>query len=122
MNIFNKNKILCILLTILLCSIITLFYSLSSNKTFFKNTYNSLNNQEIFIPKYSYLKEECCMYSAIFNSLRSKKDIKQEIDDYLKDFIYFKNETAYGYLKNDLFIQRYGVEDKGLYRIIYIVY
>lgn len=100
----------------------SLFYSLSTNKTFFKDTYNSLNNQEIFIPKYSYLKEECCMYSAIFYSLRSKKDIKQEIDDYIKDFIYFKNETTYGYLKNDLFIQRYGVEDKGLYRIIYIVY
>lgn len=119
---FNKNKILCILLTIVLCLIITLFYSLSSNKTFFKNTYTSLNNQEIFIPKYSYLKEECCMYSAIFYSLRSKKDIKHEINLYLKDFTYFENDTTYGYLKNDLFIQRYEVEDKGLYRIIYIVY
>ena len=54
---FNKNKILCILLTFVLCLIITLFFLLSTNKTFFKNTYNSLNNQEIFIPKYSYLKE-----------------------------------------------------------------
>ena len=35
---YNKNKILCILLTILLCSIIILFYSLSTNKTFFKDT------------------------------------------------------------------------------------
>lgn len=119
---FNKNKILCILLIFVLCLIITLFFLLSTNKTFFKNTYNSLNNQEIFIPKYSYLKEECCMYSATFYSLRSKQDIKQEIDLYLKDFTYFENDSTYGYLKNDLFIQRYGVEDQGLYRVIYIVY
>ena len=70
----------------------------------------------------SYLNEECCMYSATFYSLRSKQDIKQAIDLYLKDFTYFENDSTYGYLKNDLFIQRYGVEDQGLYRVIYIVY
>lgn len=118
----KRKKILIILITIILFISFILTYLLYNNKTFFKTTYTSIENQEIFIPKYSYFKEVCCMYVAYFYSLKSKNDLQKEIDDYMKDFKYFENDETYGYKKDDLFIQEYGVEDHGLYRIIYIVY
>ena len=62
------------------------------------------------------------MTAAVFHSLKSKKSLKKEIDNYMKDFEYFEDETAYGYKKGDLFIQKYEVIDKGLYRKIIITY
>lgn len=120
MKLLNKFILILILFTLFLFSLFS--YLLFTNKTFFKNYYTTVDNKEIYLPKYSYFKDECCMYSASFISLKSKKDLQKEINQYLKNFTYFENDTTFGYLKNDLFIQRYGVEDKGLYRIIYIVY
>lgn len=99
----------------------TLLY-LSANKTFFKTTYIGVRDQEFFIPKYSFFKEECCMTAATFYSLRSAKDLKKEIDGYMSDFKYFDDEGTYGYRKGDLFIQEYIVIDEGLYRKIIITY
>lgn len=78
---------------------------LLGNKTFFKETYIGTQEQEIFIPKFSYFKEECCMTAASFYSLRSEESLKKEIEEYMKDFIYFEDESTYGYKKGDLFIQ-----------------
>ncbi len=111
-----------IIITIIIVGLLSILLLLSTNKTFFKNTYIGVNKQEIFIPKYSFFKDECCMTAATFYSLKSKKSLQKEIDNYLKDFKYFSNKNTYGYKKNKLFIQSYEIEDKGLYRKIIIVY
>ena len=95
---------------------------LLSNKTFFKTTYIGIDNQEIFIPRYSFFKREAGMTVASFYSLKSEKTLKKEIDNYMKDFEYFEDESTYGYKKGNLFIQSYQVGDEGLYRKIYITY
>lgn len=115
-----KSKLLIIIITIILCLTLILAYLLYTNKTFFKTTYISANKQEIFVPQYSYFKEDCCMYVATFYSLRNKNDLQNEINDYLKDFTYLNNEN--GYIKDNLLIIKYIVEDKGMYRIISIQY
>lgn len=117
------NKKLIISLSSIVTVILMLIFSLLVlNKTFFKATYIGVGGQEIFIPKYSYFKEECCMTVASFYSLRSKERLQKEIDNYMKDFKYFEDESTYGYKKEDLFIQSYEVSNIGLYRKIVIVY
>ena len=113
------KKVLIIIGIILTISILII---LLCNKTFFKTTYIGINNQEIFIPRYSFFKREAGMTVAIFYSLKSEKTLQKEIDNYMKDFEYFEDETTYGYKKGDLFIQSYQVGDEGLYRKIYITY
>lgn len=118
-----KKKVILISIIFIFIIIISFFtINLFSNKTFFKNKYIGLQNQEIYIPKFSYFKDECCMTAATFYSFRSEKTLKKEIANYMKDFEYFENENTYGYQKDDLFIQSYEVIDNGLYRKIVIVY
>ena len=117
-----KKKIVITVVTILTILLISIFILLKSNKTFYKTTYTGVQNQEIFIPKYSYFKEECCMTAAVFYSLKSEKNLKNEIDNYMKDFKYFEDETTYVYKKDGLFLQTYDVEEHVLYRKIIIVY
>ena len=114
-----KTKILTIIsITIVVC----IFVILLSNKTFFKTTYIGISDQEIFIPRYSFFKREAGMTVASFYSLKSEKTLKKQIDNYMKDFEYFEDESTYGYKKGDLFIQSYEVTNEGLYRKIYITY
>lgn len=114
-----KKRIVIILIGLVL---IIQIVALSTNKTFFKTTYTGVQNQEIFIPRFSYFKDECCMTAATFYSLKSKKQLKREINKYLKEFEYFENDETYGYKRDDLFIQSYEVIDKLLYRKIIITY
>ncbi len=116
----KKKYIMFFLIIIFL--IICILFKLITNKTFFKTKYIGVDSQEIFIPKYSYFKEECCMTAAIFYSLKSENELKQEIYKYMKDFEYFEDETTYGYKKGNLFIQKYDVEDKWFFRKIIITY
>ena len=119
-----KNKIIIILsiLAVIVITSLACFLVLKNNKTFFKSEYIGVEGQKIFIPKYSYFKEECCMTAASFYSLRSEKELKKEIDNYMKDFEYFEDDTTYGYQKDGLFIQKYEVVDEGLFRKIIITY
>ena len=117
-----KRKIVIVIIIVLTIILISIFIALKSNKTFFKTKYIGAQGQEIFIPKYSYFKEECCMTAASFYSLRSEKDLTKEINNYMKDFKYFDDDTTYGYKKGNLFIQKYIVENNTLYRKIIIVY
>ena len=122
----KKKKIIVVsivlVIIIILALIILLTNRLLTNKTFFKNVYIGVNNQEIFIPKYSYFNKECCMTAASFYSLRSEKELKEEINNYMSGFEYFSEDTTYGYKKGDLFIQSYEVINNGLYRTIIITY
>ena len=111
-------KKIILLLFVSICFYIVLL----NNKTFFTTTYIGIQNQNIYIPKYSYFKSECCMTAATFISLKSKKELEKDINNYLKDFNYFEDDSTYGYQKDDLFIQSYEVEEKILYRKIIIVY
>ena len=114
-------KKIVIVFLILMIIVVPLMFLLT-NKTFFKTTYIGVQKQEIFIPRFSYFKDECCMTAATFYSLKTKRQLKREIDNYLKDFKYFENDETYGYEKGDLFIQSYEVIDKGMYRKVIITY
>lgn len=114
-------KKIVIVFLILMIIVVPLMFLLA-NKTFFKTTYIGVQKQEIFIPRFSYFKDECCMTAATFYSLKTKRQLKREIDNYLKDFKYFENDETYGYEKGDLFIQSYEVIDKGMYRKVIITY
>jgi len=118
----KAKRIIILLVAVSVLIFTSTFILLLSNKTFFKNVYVGVQNQEIFIPKYSYFKEECCMTVAIFYSFKSEKDLIKEIEDYMSDFEYFDDDTTYGYKKGDLFIQEYKVSNNGLYRKIVITY
>lgn len=113
-----KKVVILIVIILVLC----MFLILLTNKTFFKTTYVGVQDQEIFIPKYSFFKREAGMTVASFYSLKSERTLKSEIDDYMQDFEYFEDESTYGYKKGDLFIQNYNVANEGLYRKIYIIY
>ena len=116
------NKKVIYILSVFIIALIISFVFLANNKTFFKNTYIGVQNQEIFIPKFSFFKRESGMTAAILYSLKSEKSLKKEINAYMNDFEYFEDESTYGYKKGDLFIQSYEVIDEGLYRRIIIVY
>ncbi len=119
----KKRKIILIsILSIVIIIISFAFVLLFTNKTFFRTTYIGVHGQEIFIPKYSYFKDECCMTGASFYSLRTEKSLKKEISNYMSNFEYFEDDSTHGYKKGDLFIQSYDVIDNGLYREIVIVY
>lgn len=117
-----KKKFIMILCAFILILFVLIGYFLITNKTFLKDSYLRVDQKEMFIPKYSYFKEECCMTTATFYSLRSKKNLDSEITHYVDDFVYFEDDTTYGYQKNDLFIQSFQVEDHFFYREIIIVY
>ncbi|MBP3596166.1 MAG: hypothetical protein J6J60_02030 [Clostridia bacterium] len=116
-----KRKIT-IIISVILVIVVSVLGMLLCNKTFLKTTYIGVQNQEIFIPKYSFFEREAGMTCACFKSLKSEKDLKEEIDNYMKDFEYFDDETTYGYQKGNLFIQSYEVVNDGLFRRIYITY
>ena len=120
----NKTLKILILSVILLVLILisTAVGVLVSNKTFFKSEYEGVDGKIRFVPKYSYFKNECCMTLATFYSLRSENELKEEITDYMKDFEYFDDESTYGYMKEDIFIQKYEVVNHGMYRTIHITY
>ena len=109
----------CLLLVFAIAILTTV---LVTNKTFFKETYVGTQNQEIFIPRYSFFHKESGFTVAIFYSFESERQLEKEINEYMKGFEYCSDESWSGYRKGDLYIQRYEVEDKGLYRVISITY
>ena len=111
-----------VLIVICIMLVVCVFVILLTNKTFFKTTYIGIHDQEIFIPRYSFFKREAGMTVASFYSLKAERVLRSEIDDYMKDFEYFEDQSTYGYKKGDLFIQSYTVANEGLYRKIYITY
>ncbi len=62
-----KNTLI-IILPVLLIFMLVVSFILMTNKTFFKTTYIGVQNQEIFIPKYSLFYREAGMTAATFYS------------------------------------------------------
>ena len=116
----KKGIIVTLLIIFVMVSYI--FVLMVNNKTFSKDTYVGVQNQEIFIPKYSFFKEELSMTVDVFLSLKTEKQLNEEINNYMSGFEYFKDNSTFGYKKGDLFIQSYEVVDNGFYRKIYITY
>lgn len=116
------KKVILIFSSLLIIFLFVLSFILMINKTFYKTKYVTINNNEIFIPRFSYFDSECCMTSATFYSLKSKHLLDTEISEYLKNFKYFENENTYGYIKGNIFIQSYDVIDLGFYRKIILTY
>ena len=129
-----KKIIITLIIVVILIMLVLfgiIFTKLITNKTFFKDTYIGIQNQEIFIPRYSFFENESGNTVAGFKSLKSKKELEKEIANYMKDFEYFndfedgennKDLLTFGYKKGNLFIQSYEVKDEILYRRIYITY
>ena len=111
-----------ILIVIGIILVLCVYVVLLTNKTFFKTTYIGIQEQEIFIPRYSFFKKEAGMTVASFYSLKSERALRSQINDYMKEFEYFEDESTYGYKNGYLFIQNYTVANEGLYRKIYITY
>lgn len=111
---------------ILIAIVLICIFILSTNKTFFKDTYIGIQNQEIFIPKYSFFRQESGNIEAVFVSFKSEKILKEEINQYMKEFECIEEDVAgykiKKYKKNDLTIRSYEVVNEGLYRKIYILY
>lgn len=82
--------------SLLVLFIIIINFMLLINKTFYHTKYETTNNEETFIPRFSYFDSECCMTAATFYSLKSKYLLDQEINNYLSDFTYFSNDSTYG--------------------------
>lgn len=107
---------------LLLLFVVTFSTALITNKTFFKDTYIGVQDQEIYVPKYSFFHKESGATVATFYSLKSEKQLEKEINEYMKEFDHYNTGSWSGYKKDDLYIQRYDVVDKGLYRVISITY
>lgn len=70
----KERTVIITIILVILVLMVSIFLVLFTNKTFFKNTYIGMQGQKIFIPKYSFFKEECCMTVANFYSLKSEKN------------------------------------------------
>ena len=119
-----KKKIVVSLLIIIIIFNIVMM----PNKTYFKTSYIGTQNQNIYIPLFSYFKDECCFTAATFYSMVPKIILDYKIDNYLNNFKYIDNKSIksnqiYGYYKNNKYLfQSYEVIDHILYREIVIVY
>lgn len=120
----RKTVIVIFVLFLLISMGIFVYSKLKANETFYTGVWGKEDGQEIFVPKYSYFDSACCMTVVKFYSLKSKKALDKEINEYLSTFDYGFNEdeNSIGYTKDDLFINEYTVEDNILFRTIILGY
>lgn len=76
------------------------------------------------VPKFSKLKEECCMYNATFSSIRSASSLKMDLKKVLS--IYKKmncdGKEYYYNEKEDFTVVEYGVKKKFIFNEFYLTY
>lgn len=120
-NMSKKKRIVLIVCGVILVILLGITIFLAQNKTFFKTKYINPSNNEIFVPRFSYFKEDSKNILKL-NSIKSKKALDKEIGNYLETLSYFVDTETSGYKKDDLIIYSYTVEDKGWYRQILVTY
>lgn len=120
-NMSKKKKIVLIVCGVILVILLGITIFLAQNKTFFKTKYIGVTNKEIFVPRFSYFKEDSKNILKL-NSIKSKKTLDKEIGNYLETLSYYVDTNSSGYKKEDLVIYTYTVEDKGWYREITVTY
>lgn len=82
------------------------------------------SNIVLKVPKFSSFKEECCMFSASFQSFRSKFSLQLELEKIMTGYEKMEchNKTVYYDKKADITIHDYGVESGFFFRKFYITY
>ena len=99
---------------IFICSIVILFGIVLYLPLGVNEHTSEISNIKINVPKFSSFKEECCMYSATFSSIRStyslKKDIQKELKKYEK--ISCSGQEYYYNEEKDYTVTEYNVENK----------
>jgi hypothetical protein len=116
----RKTKIIFIIVGIILVVVLCF-----KNIPFGTTTYKMPNsNVNLKVPKLSSFKEECCMFSATFKSLRSKLSLQMELDKIMSNYEkkICNNKTIYYNEKQDITITEYGVERGLLFNTFYITY
>lgn len=76
------------------------------------------------IPKFSSIKDECCLYEATFKSFRSSKVLKRELDKIMNSYMKVScNGSDYYYnIKSDVTITEYKVNTEALENTFEIKY
>ena len=111
----NKKRVIIVLILIIICIIRFVPTGLMVNK---QTLYR------IETPRFSFLKDECCMSVATFKSLKSYITLKFEIESMLNRYekIKCKNKTYYYDKKHGITIFDYGVKLKFPFNEYYIGY
>lgn len=114
-----KKKII-----IVLCVIIVLVIGLKFLPLGTKKVMMGASLIDLEVPKLSSIKEECCMYSATFKTLRGKSVIKKELDKVIDSYdkIYCDGKVQYYNKDEDVTISEYGLKGGILFNTFYITY
>lgn len=116
----KRVKIVFIILGVIILSIICL-KSIPYGTTTYK-----MPNSGIYLkaPKFSMFKEECCMFSSSFQSLRSKFLLEVELERMMNDYekIVCHNQDVYYDKNTNITITDYGVKSGLLFNEFYITY
>ncbi len=89
-----------------------------------KSYSNEKMSSTLTIPRLSFFKEECCMFSATFISFRSKDSLQKELDKIVEKYEKktCNNKTIYYDSINEITIYEYGVKEGLLFNTYYINY
>jgi hypothetical protein len=118
----KHKKLIFILMTFIA---IIVGFNLIFNLTLGTKEYRSKNAKVTFnIPNFSIFKEECCMFSASFRTVRTTKSIRKEIEKELKNYekISCNNDTYYYNQKQDLTITEYYIKKGFIFNEFSIVF
>ena len=126
MDINKFRKLLKVLLTIIEVTILLfIIFAIFANVIGGTKKYKSSNSGIMLnIPKFSRFKEECCMYSASFESIRTKASLKKEIEKELEKYekIYCNDGEFYYNREKDFTVISYDIEDGRLFNKFSIVF
>ena len=117
-----KKNLRIIMIILILCILaISLIRNVPSGTTKMKMPNSSITLE---IPKHSNFIDECCMYSASFESIRSVKSLQKELDNIM---LQYQKKTCDGKIyyynsEEDITIHEYGVTSKLFKNTFYLVY
>lgn len=89
-----------------------------------KSYSNKKLSTTLTVPRLSFFKEECCMFSATFKSFRSKNSLQKELDKIIEKYEKktCNNKTIYYDSANEITIYEYGVKSGFPFNTYYINY
>lgn len=116
----KKIKIISLIVGIVIIGIIC-FKNISFGKTIYKIPNSNVNLE---VPKLSFFKKDCCMFSSTFKSFRSKLSLQKELDKMIDSYEKrtCNNKPIYYNKDNDITITGYGVNSEFIMNSFYINY
>ncbi len=117
---FKLNKKVLILISIV-CLIIAILIMYPYGTTNYKS---EASGKILDIPRYSKLKEECCMFNVSFTSIRSATILKHELSDIINSYqkLSCDGKNYYYNKSEDYTVTDYGVKRGIIFNEIYITY